>query len=170
MGQTVARAQAPALDVIRPGSWAFPGFHSANATWTVSAAEGKTLLSNLADSVRKNQLEHFHLRELDPQANSAKFYFYTPKIKWLDIVEIKLASQNAEQAVFDVRSFSSSFLPASVPLAPLLTFIFVIVPFGDGGQNLLHIKALSKHLLAQGIRLDEHFTFVSRTTPKRLMK
>eukprot|EP00658_Telonema_sp_P-2_P041320 TRINITY_DN2953_c0_g1_i2.p1 TRINITY_DN2953_c0_g1~~TRINITY_DN2953_c0_g1_i2.p1 ORF type:complete len:102 (+),score=17.30 TRINITY_DN2953_c0_g1_i2:163-468(+) len=64
---------------------------------------------------------------------------FTPGCRWLDILEVRCKPSDAGESCTNVylKSYSSGFLPLTIPLAPLLNFCLFFVPFaGIGGVRL----------------------------------
>eukprot|EP00042_Codosiga_hollandica_P025179 m.110091 g.110091 ORF g.110091 m.110091 type:complete len:75 (-) comp51791_c0_seq2:666-890(-) len=49
--------------------------------------------------------------------------------------------------IFQVKGFSSGFLPLVIPLAPLLNVAFFFVPFSDNNFNEMRMNLIRERLL-----------------------
>jgi hypothetical protein len=83
--------------------------------------------------------------------------FFTKHKQWLDVIEISFQPTKGKAAgilTAHAYSFSSAIIPASTPFAFLMSALLFWIPFGDMGQNKLHLRALKELLQAEGIQVQ----------------
>jgi len=107
-----------------------------------------------------------------PFHHQIKAHYYTPYLKWLDVIEIDILESTVSVNSIDLDSsssssesglesgggrrsyaralsLSSSFVPAIVPLAPFLAIFCAWLPFFDHGANFDHLMAVQNILQAE---------------------
>jgi hypothetical protein len=99
--------------------------------------------------------------------------FYTPKLQWLDKIEISLVATDGGDGsggggvTADAWSKSLGCCPTSVPGALLGGWLCVCFPFNDHGKNLKHLTEL-KGLLVEVRRRKTFFASDARTAIQRV--
>ena len=79
-------------------------------------------------------------------------WFFTQRKQWLDVVEIDLRA-GATPGIVEARchALSAGVVPASIPGAPIISACLWFIPFGDMGQNAIHLRTLRGLLEAEGM-------------------
>ena len=72
--------------------------------------------------------------------------FFRTKLGWLDVVDVEVQSWDDSSNIVTLTSSSTSWVPAVIPLAPVLGILFFWIPFFDHGANLRHLKLLHEDL------------------------
>ena len=99
--------------------------------------------------------------------------FYTPKLQWLDKIEISLVATDGGDGsggggvTADAWSKSLGCCPTSLPGALLGGWLCVCFPFNDHGKNLKHLTEL-KGLLVEVRRRKTFFASDARTAIQRM--
>jgi hypothetical protein len=161
----ISRFQGPLQAAIRPAAW-IPGFRNIryhSERWGCSNSVGEVFgkLSELAReySVARSLMDAYVVvHKEDHESHFLALHTYTPVAEWLDVVEIKVTGyRGSEGCAVNITSFSSGFLPTTVPLAPLLNIAFFWVPFSgrdnQGWTNSRRVHAIRKDLAAKGITI-----------------
>lgn len=170
-------AQGRLLGLIRPAQW-LGWLHKQNRAaviWqlpaSVTASRLQTVLEEAQEGsyqvgrrshrnssettrlVSKNHRDHHYPLSSGINDNSYEereveslptIYFYTG-LTWLDVIDVDVDPTTNEA---HLRSASSSWIPAGVPLSPLLGMLFFWVVFFDHGANLAHLNILHEKVEA----------------------
>jgi len=163
--------QAPMLYRLRPGQWVSNLFgitrNSRRERWLVRCP-AEIMMSALSkceeitEQPCQSELPHFRKADFRVHHVSSNLFicfFFTHNRQWLDCCELLVESaeeeeEGADEVFVSVRSFSAAVVPAAAPLAPLLSILFFWIPFGDLGQNKLHLRALRLLLKTEGIQVE----------------
>ena len=170
------KLQAPLLYRLRPGQWVqyCCGLQTnwRRERWTIKLSSGGapnaqdvmvalSKCESLTEQPTRKQWAGFTQADFsvhEIKAHKFVCFFFTHFRQWLDCCEIELEpapSGSGEPAlVVSAYSFSASVVPAASPLALLQAIILFWVPFGDIGQNELHLRALRKLLQDEGMLVD----------------
>eukprot|EP00117_Sycon_ciliatum_P034156 scpid42389/ scgid26137/ len=134
--------QANIQATLRPGIW-IPGLrnlHYKEELWDLEYKpdEAFDIVSRAVQ--RKQDKWKWHIRKLDKTLRFVQLYVLS-KYNWLDVVEIRLKSQE-QWSQARVRSFSSGIFPVCIPLSPFLSALFCFIPYTDGGINQKRLDSL----------------------------
>lgn len=147
--------QKEALAHLRPAQWL--GFlhkqNRASVVWVVprDGVEASSLLEILENEAERGGYEVAKGRiweEKDSEMGTCTQHlppvYFSTKAGWLDVVDIEMDARDAASSYVTLTSSSTSWLPAVVPLAPLLAPLFAWVVFFDHGANLHHLEHLHR--------------------------
>lgn len=161
--------QAPLLARLRPGQWIKWGCGPTNTEterWVIhNAKTSRNVIAALrmCESITKQSTSSdnpafANADFVNHKATDAFFscFFFTTYRQWLDVVEIQLEERvDADTPMIaSARSFSASIIPASSPLAFLPAMLLACCPFGDMGQNTLHLRTLRQLLADEGMHVE----------------
>jgi hypothetical protein len=86
-------------------------------------------------------------------------YFLT-KLGWLDVVDLEIG-RDVTGRTLRLSSVSTSWVPAIIPLAPLLGMLLAWIIFFDHGANLAHLELLYQDL-CQSTQQHLHYQITGR--------
>jgi len=141
-----ARIQAKYQDKFRPSMWLpfLSGQHSTAQKWSsITPAEGVfkeivQVVKNLKQKQKDAGGEVFEIVETDQKNMFVKVHVFSPKMKCLDVVEIKCdVGEDMGGAVVDAKSFSTGAGPLSLPppFGIFSSMSLFWLPFSDNGKN-----------------------------------
>ena len=158
------RFQERILGIIRPAQW-LGVFHEQNrasivlvlrSDFTLEAIQ--TALSNAAErhghyqvffpsfSEESRPLVNLSAVSADSEPLTIEPVFFTTKIGWLDVVDFELEYRDETSNFLTITSSSTSWVPATIPLAPILGALFFWIVFFDHGANLRHLYLIHHDL------------------------
>jgi len=172
----IHKLQAPLLYATAPGQWSRgclqrlfgipPNFH--REEWIIRLnSGGRPDSADVMRSLRKceelreqpTSAKHIALRQADfvvhrLSVHSLVAFFFTPYKQWLDACEVTVVEDSDDSLRISAYSFSASVIPAAFPLALLFALLLFWIPFGDMGQNKIHLCALRKLLTDDGMEVE----------------
>lgn len=157
-------SQAPALARWRPGQWVQGpcqlqtnwhrekwriSSHRDDLDFTTVVGMIVTALQRcdeLVDQVTSNPNPAIRKANFVTQPASSdgafKAFFFTERLRWLDVIEVRFEVSSDGGVTADAYSFSAGVCPASGFLALLVSILLFWIPFGDFGQNRIHLRTL----------------------------
>jgi len=142
-----ARIQAKYQDKFRPSMWlpCFSDKHSTRQKWT-SITPAQDVFKQILQAVKGLQQkqkesggEVLEIVETDQKNMKMKVHVFSPKMKCLDVVEIKcdVGEEDMGGATVDASSFSTGAGPLSLPppFGLLSSMSLFWLPFSDSGKN-----------------------------------
>eukprot|EP00924_Labyrinthula_sp_SR-Ha-C_P006480 snap_masked-scaffold_80-processed-gene-0.3-mRNA-1 protein AED:1.00 eAED:1.00 QI:0/0/0/0/1/1/3/0/177 len=114
--------------------------------WTITGQLSDTYETLVSISENLDQkIYNIWSKSISSDSGYIKIAVLTPGAKWLDIVELKLKNKD-EVTLVTADSYSTGFLPLSIPLAPLLNIAFCWFPFRDrNGQCQKWLMAIREN-------------------------
>ena len=159
--------QAPMLYRCRPGQWfqklcgLKTNWH--RESWSVRGTDRGQVMEALSkcESLTEQpcrselpQLRRADFRVYRQSSNRFVCFFFTHQRQWLDCCELEILEAGiGDELLISAFSFSAAVVPAASPLALLPSILLFFIPFGDMGQNKLHLRALRQLLTAEGIEV-----------------
>ena len=156
--------QAPALAKWRPGQWIQGQWTGLKTNWhreqwhmtSRSGCAYEPLLGSIKGALKRcdqlteqvTQSSHeairnanFVTRQRAPH-DAFEAFFFTQHLRWLDVVEVRFGASSDGGVWADAYSFSAGVCPASGFLALFVSILLFWIPFGDFGQNKIHLRTL----------------------------
>ena len=165
----VHNCQAPLLARLRPGQWVQQGcvktcfererWVLGNAKASSDVIDALSKCENIKQQATRSTAVALQAAEFVVHRKTASFisiFFFTHFRQWLDVIEVSVepAADGGAPIVASAHSFSAAIAPASSPIAVLSSILLACIPFGDMGQNALHLRTLRKLLADEGIQVD----------------
>lgn len=153
------RCQAMLQNALQPANWLRFDYelHSEECEWTFHESITKSMAKDFIVDATKN-LKDFSLRSV--RDDEIVLDYFTPTAKWMDQIRIELISRGDKQPLLAVVvAKSTGIVPLMVPLAPLLSILFIWVPLKDHGKTGEEIYQFQKEIEA-----ISKTTVTSRTT------
>ncbi|OWF55288.1 uncharacterized protein LOC110461690 [Mizuhopecten yessoensis] len=148
--------QAPIQSFLRPAMW-LPGcnrLHSHTETWRSDSVGADSLLEDIVNSV-PDLMESditgatYVVNKVDEERGFVRIFAFT-WANWLDVMEFTMRGNKIQ-----ARSFSSGFLPLSVPFAVIFNCVLFWMPFYDIKYNRARLDALREVMSADVISQDK---------------
>mmetsp|Transcript_39336 Transcript_39336/g.64027 ORF Transcript_39336/g.64027 Transcript_39336/m.64027 type:complete len:219 (-) Transcript_39336:404-1060(-) len=165
----ISRFQSPIQAFLRPGSW-IPWcrnirYHAER--WVLSVNRitvHKKFMEAIQFFVKSDSgilgQEKIMIYNEDEKQGTATIYCFTKGAEWLDVLEVRFSEPSGlldeEKCVATIRSFSSGFIPTSVPLAPLLSVALFWIPFAGNDpktrkfNNTVRVNQIRRHMQDAG--------------------
>ncbi|GAB5363746.1 hypothetical protein AAMO2058_000909800 [Amorphochlora amoebiformis] len=155
--------QAPIMALTRPAIWGqtLRGLRTnwSSATWNIKDPKGPVDVDKIIKRLKKvdqiteqvseqeqkeikNADFHWRFESKSGNVTNVQIYFFTTRKQWLDVVEMRITPETNGTAHAMVTSFSSGFIPAATPLAPLFNILFFWFNF----QDWVRIQSLRSHI------------------------
>lgn len=154
----VVQAQAGVQALMRPAMWV-PGVRTLHLYEEVVILDKVNSFAALQDALSKctPRTGHMQLHDINV-VDTPKRHLLTATVRcftksgWLDLVDVKATKKGENQIRVEFRSYSTGFLPLSIPGACLLNLAFFWVPFSDNGfPRGIWIKSIKKALEKAGV-------------------
>ncbi|XP_076319151.1 uncharacterized protein LOC143230050 [Tachypleus tridentatus] len=145
----LCEGQANIQAVLRPGVW-LPGVrfpHQYQETWhvaanpTVCSQAVVEAVSNINQQDNKGKYYQINRVKVDNNSAFVRILCFT-RMRWVDVVEMKITCELDKGSNIVVRSFSSGILPVWIPASFIFSCVMFIVPFYDKGRNAKWVKAI----------------------------
>ncbi|XP_033748002.1 uncharacterized protein LOC117333004 [Pecten maximus] len=147
--------QAPIQSFLRPAMWV-PGcnkLHSHKEIWRSDSVGADALLEDIINTVPDltecdSTGSTYVVNKVDEERGFVRIFAFT-WANWLDVMEFTLRGNKLQ-----ARSFSSGFLPLSIPFAAILNCVLFWIPFYDKKFNRTRLDALREAMSADVISQD----------------
>ncbi|OQV21341.1 hypothetical protein BV898_04821 [Hypsibius exemplaris] len=139
--------------VLPRGSPVYNTMHSNRQKWTsVTPAEGvwKDVVKSVNALAKKEGGEAVEVLDVNHKNMSVKLHVFSPKMKYMDIVEIKVQADPEEMGgtAVDVYSTSAGKAPLSLPppFGLLMSMALFWLPYSDNGSNKNRLDSIRSSL------------------------
>lgn len=144
----IARLQSPIQAFLRPGLW-FCGvrnLHVAREMWDIPNCTPTECLDSLVSAVEKiadsEPTGQLRMQKVDRQTWFCQIFSLTRSCGWLDVVEVEFRPAKEGGTEAEAISFSTGFLPVSIPLAFMWNAVLFWLPFSGNGFNSKRLNSL----------------------------
>jgi hypothetical protein len=117
--------------------------HLFEQEWQITALVDECMQAFQAAAESLSEDHHLQIHKVNKDTHFIQLFAFTPGCNWLDVVEVKFTpGSDSSVTTARARSFSSGFLPASVPLAFVWNVLLFWVPFSGNGFNTRRLNLL----------------------------
>lgn len=121
--------------------------------WRSDSVGSDALLKDIIDTVPEltsndSTKSTYVVNKVDEERGYVRIFAFT-RANWLDVMEFTLRGNKLQ-----AHSFSSGFLPLSIPLAVILNCVLFWIPFYDKRFNRSRLDALREAMTADVISQD----------------